>query len=590
MNITRDMSKWRTATPDADDIVATPERPVAMRAERLAVAFTALAVVVWACWRTQFGADTGDGSHSVAMAIRLACGAVPFVDEMNAQSTGSFLAVPFTWIWLHAVGLDGIILASRLYFVALSTFAGFIAYRALRPAFRPWVAFAVPAIALIPTAYDLMLVNYTTVPSMALIVAVAAGHAAIVRKSLRWAPVSGAAAAIAGFSHPAALPSAALLIVICLALVRDRRVRLMVFAGAAAVSLAVVLWLLIAVGVSNVRGTLTYTANYQAVRVPPLTRVRSMIQLFADNMISWRYVPLYVLGAAALLPRLSDRVRAMLLVAAVVAAAVPSLLLAETVILPPAPFGRLSGVYATVLTIALFIPEVVTSLRLRDHSARYLLALALPSAIISIPVTAAISSASPNWGIAVLCVAPAFGVISAMPAILLPRRSQALVAVAVVVPLVVVAGVQTLVSFRDSAPWKETVQITQGPFTGIRATPVRAAAVEDERVAVERWTKPSDSVFMYDSPGAYVFVRGRMDTNIIWMPSGGPINKVTLDFFTSRHDFPDVVFVFLRARASAIGAPNERTTDPLLRYFYSHYDEANTGTSSYLVFRKPPQA
>ena len=565
-----------------------PKQPPAVPAERLGVALATFALIAWACWRTQFGADTGDGGHSVAMAVRLAQGAVPFVDEMNAQATGSLLAVPFTWAWLHVVGLGGIVLASRLFFVVLSTAAGLIAYRALRPAFRPWVAFAIPAIALVPTSYNLMLANYTTVPSMAMVVATAAGHAAIVRKSVWWAPVSGAAATIAAFSHPAALPSAALFIVICLLLIRTGRIRLLLLAGAAVVSLVVAVWLLGAVGWTNISDTLEYTADYQSGRVPPIERARLMLESFAKGLSSRPYLPMWVLAAMALIPRLNERLRVVLMVSAIVAAAVPALLMADTIAVAPQPFGRLSGVYATIVTLGLLVPAVVAGLRTRDRSIRSLLALTLPPALISFPITAAVSSASPFWGIAVMCIAPAFGAVAAMPAMLTPKRSAGLIAFAVVTPLLALTGVHTLTPFRDPAPWKETALITEGAFSGIRATAARAAAVEETRKAVQQWARPQDSVLIYGNAAAYLFVRGRINTNIIWLPVDAASNQFTLDFYARRHDFPDVVILFAGSRIAALGEKGWRHSDPLIDYLYLHYDKVAPGdASSYLVFRNP---
>ena len=590
--IVTDTSDRRPAIEDSgahmDSRTGPSKKPPAVRNERLGVALTAFALIAWACWRTQFGADTGDGGHSVTMAVRLAQGAVPFVDETNAQATGSLLAVPFTWLWLHAVGLDGIVLASRLFFVVLSTAAGFIAYRALRPAFRPWVAFAIPAIALVPTSYNLMLVNYTTVPSMAMVVATAAGHAAIVRKSVWWAPVSGAAATIAAFSHPAALPSAALFIVICLLLIRTGRVRLLLLMGATVVSLVVAVWLLGFVGWSNISDTLKYTADYQSGRVPPIERARLMLESFAKGLSSQPYLPMWVLAAMALIPRLNERLRVVLMVSAIVAAAVPALLMADTIAVAPQPFGRLSGVYATIVTLGLLVPAVVAGLRTRDRSIRSLLALTLPPALISFPITAAVSSASPFWGIAVMCIAPAFATVAAMPAMLTPKRSLRLIAFAVVTPLLALTGVHTLTSFRDPAPWKETALITEGAFSGIRATPARAGAIEETRKAVQQWARPQDSVLIYGNIAAYLFVPGRIDTNIIWLPTDSASNQFTLDFYARRHDFPDVVILFAGSRIATLGEERWRHSDPLIDYFYLHYDKVATGaTSSYLVFRNP---
>ena len=94
--------------------------------------FTAL-VGLWALARVQLGFDYGDGPHAVGLAMRLADGDRPFVDEMNVQVMGSWPAVPFVWLWTHTVGTDGIILASRAYFVLLSLLVAHVSWRAVAP-------------------------------------------------------------------------------------------------------------------------------------------------------------------------------------------------------------------------------------------------------------------------------------------------------------------------------------------------------------------------------------------------------------------------------------------------------------------------
>ena len=144
----------------------------------------------------------------------------------------------------------------------------------------------------------------------------------------------------------------------------------------------------------------------------------------------------------------------------------------------------------------------------------------------------------------------------------------------------------TVFSFRDPAPWDQDRQITRSAYAGVHTTPALSHAIEQARKAVTRWSGPRDSVYIYDSPGAYLFVRGRIDTNIIWTPRGVS-NQPTIDFFDRRHDVPDVVFMFSGgAQEVARGEKRWRATDPLIEYVYSHYDKVGTAGASHLVFRK----
>ena len=262
----------------------------------------------------------------------------------------------------------------------------------------PAIAFVVPAVGLVPTTYNLLLVNYTTAPGLALVLATAAGHAAAVRGSRPWAATAGAAAVLAGFSHPAMVPSAVgfllVLIVLCRA---DGRWRWVV-GGATSAGVIAAVWLLAVVGTQHIAETLAYTVDYQSTR---LTRGQRLDALWRVTSLGWRratYLPMWGLALIASLRPIGHRVRAALLLGVVVAAAVPSILLVMTTDPVPTPFGRFSGVYAAVVSCGLLVPAVLAVSRERDRRMTVLMMLALPPAFLSVPVVAALSSAGPYWG------------------------------------------------------------------------------------------------------------------------------------------------------------------------------------------------
>src|SRR5919106_1471070 len=86
----------------------------------------------FAAWWSTLGASLSDDGHNIALAWRMSLGDAPFVDEMNLRATGSLLAVPFTWLWIQLMGMTGLVLASRLLFVAVAFGAGILVSRALR--------------------------------------------------------------------------------------------------------------------------------------------------------------------------------------------------------------------------------------------------------------------------------------------------------------------------------------------------------------------------------------------------------------------------------------------------------------------------
>ena len=87
---------------------------------------------IFLLWRVRLGADVGDGTHVVALAMRMAQGDVVLRDEMNLQALGSLVAVPFVWVWLEVVGVGSIVLASRVFYLVLASMAGLVCYRARR--------------------------------------------------------------------------------------------------------------------------------------------------------------------------------------------------------------------------------------------------------------------------------------------------------------------------------------------------------------------------------------------------------------------------------------------------------------------------
>jgi hypothetical protein len=547
-------------------------------------------LVAWACWRTQFGIDEGDGAHSVVLGIRIARGDLPFVDETSTQSTGSLLAGPVTWLWLQVVGTEGIVLVSRLLHVAVATVVGVLAYRALRPSVSPWVALAIPSAAMVPTAYNLIGLNYTTVPALAMVLATASGFAAVQRASVGWAATAGAAAVMAGFTHPAMVVAAVIFLLVALVLANSARVRIALVVGAMVAGLVAGGWLLLAVGVDPVRETLAYTSDFQSARSTPRDRLRLLAETYRESLLSLAYLPMWVLALLASLPRLRRGVRGLLALGVIVAAAGPSLL-ADTEQTVPLPFGRFTGVYAAVVVLALALPAVAVTVRERREPVAILVLLALPPALVAAPLLVATSSAHPAWGAVVTCLAPAFGVLAALPALLVDqdeafRSVPSAVAAAALIPLVAVAGLQTLTSFRDPEPWLQSATISEGPYRGIHATPERARQVDVLAQQVRRHARREDSVLVWGNPAAYLFVPGRINTNKVWTPPWGAHNQFTVDYFEQRGDVPDLVF--LPASGQRLFGNREawRRADPLVDFVLDRYDAVRVSPgSTWLVFR-----
>ncbi|WP_134774066.1 hypothetical protein [Ornithinimicrobium flavum] len=512
-------------------------------------------------WRVRHGVDQGDGAHVVALAVRLAEGATPFVDEMNVQSLGSLAAVPFTWVWLQLVGLEGVVLASRTWYLLLALGAGVVGYRALRTGLRPLPAFTGVALACVPTPYNLLVTSYNTVPGLALGVATFAGYAALTRSSGRWAAVSGAALAVSVLAHPSSLPAAAVLglVVLVLGLHRTGVVRGLLLGGGS-LSAVVILWVVAGPGIGALLETLSYTTDYQASRPHPVDRLADTTRRFAEVVVSPAFVPALVLALLAGLPRVPARLRTPSMVLVAPAAAVPAALsLSDPTRLVT---GATSGTYAVLVVLALVVPVALWSARTPHRDLRLLLALSGPPAVVGLVTYALATSAKGSWGVIVPPALPLYGVLG-IGAVLAatqawgrrddardddrgrstrrPLRPVPLAAVALlVVPLL---GVHTLHSFRDPAPWRTTARITEGPNAGLSTTPEGWVQDCRTRRAVSGWVGPGETLLAYAEPSVYLYTEARAATNIVWLGTFGAVNQATVDWLDERGAWPDVVLV-----------------------------------------------
>jgi hypothetical protein len=565
----------RSRRPQADDLTA---------ARVGAAAFALLAL-----WRVTVGIDFGDGAHAVAQALRWADGDVPFVDEMNLQMQGSLLAVPFTWAWRHVAGVEGIVLASRVWYVVIASLGGWLSIRALRTAMPAVVAVAAVASALVPTPYNLLNVSYNTVPGLGLLVGATAGFAATKTGQRPWAVASGLALVLAAFSHPAVLPASAVMMLALVALAERQGKRLVTrsITSSAVVAAAVaLLWLIVVVRLSNVLRTFRYTADYQSLRAPPVTRLKWFVEAYGDALIDVRYVPLVVLVAAACVRRRHVANTATALIP--LAAAAPSVGLLLDGAAAPAAVGATIGTFATILVFAWALPVTLWSMRTRNATVNGLLLITLPAAIVSLPVMAMTTSAAAAWG---ATVAPLVPLLCVQVAGVLLMWSQlgnvvAVRAVALTVVLVL-AGVQSLYSFRNGTPWNASERVGSGPNAGLSATPGYVDLDDQLRRAVATHVGDDDTVLFYVAPAGYITTTARMDTNIVWLGLFREANQATVDWFERSGRHPTVAFVprFTIEQAGSWDALMAQ--DPLIAYLRANSAEPIVDGSMFVLRRLP---
>ncbi|GGK73588.1 hypothetical protein [Ornithinimicrobium pekingense] len=550
------------------------------------VPLVTVVLAVLAVWRASVGADLSDGTHVVALAMRMAQGDAVLADEMNVQAFGSLPAVPFVWLWLQLVGVEGIVLASRLFYLVLAFGVGALCYRALRVALPPGAALTAAVLMLGPVPYGLLVTSYNTMPVLTLGLAACAGFAALVTGSPRWSATSGAALAVAVLSHPASLPACAVMALTLLVLARRRPVRLGVLAGGGAVSLLIVLLLVVGPGLTALSDTLAYTAEYQAGRRPPLERLREATLRYLDGVRSWRFTPAAALAALAVLPRLPDGWRAAAAAGVPVAAAAAAWAVVPSTIVPGEPLGLHSGAFVLVVTPLLWLPVAVWAHRRRVREVRTLLALTTPLAVVGVVSFSMLSSAHVQWGVAAPPVQPLFGALGAAVVLGAARHGRPWAAGLAVVALVgSLVAVHPLRTFHNADPRQLVGRVAAGPLAGLLTDADLLEADCRLRALVPAWVGAGESVFFYARPGGYAYSTARMDTNIVWLSDFGEANAWTVDWWERTGRWPDVAVVHPGAVQRAGGWEALASQDPVVAALDEGYGPPRE-REGYLVLRR----
>lgn len=560
------------------------EEGATQREERLVLG-GAVVLAIFACLWSTLGADLSDDGHNIALVWRLSLGDAPFADEMNTQALGSLLAVPFVWVWTHLFGTSGLVLASRLFFVAVAFGAGFVAYKALRTTLRPVTAAIAVAAPLMALPYHLGQVSYNTMPIIGLVVGTAAGSAAVLTQNRRWAFVCGAATALGVLAFPLVAVGGAILLLAVVALSRRWEVISFLVAGGLSISIPFILWILIGIGLSAVQETLQFTLDYQEVRLPVGERARLAVEAYSSNLGLAKYWPMWAAAFVAAIPTFHRTMRATAAAAIPGLAAIPSI---DAVIngQSEVAFGRLAGIYAMGLSLALFVPVIVWVVQQRRHDLGILLALTVPVAIPQVPLIASMTSSGVAWGVHVI------GVCSLLMALVVAwcemvaewvPRLQPIIVTSVVI---VIGTLLVLKPFKDPFPWQLTTRITTGPFAGILTDSNGATRIDETVDAAERWVMPGDGVLLYGLAGDYLLTRGRPVTNIMWLGDFGAVNQSTLDYFARSGRTPDVVFVNRGLVEAKGGYDALARQDPLIAYIVMNYHIVDPQASITTVFRR----
>lgn len=533
-----------------------------------------VALVAFALWRVRLGADLGDGTHVVALAMRMAQGDQVFVDEMNLQALGSVAAVPFTWLWLELVGVEGVVLASRVFYVALGLGVGAVAYSALRTRLSRAVAFAAVVLMLLPTPYNLLVTSYNTMPVLMLGLAACAGFAAVTTRSSRWGACSGVALAVAVLSHPVSLPAAVVLGVTVLVLARRGPAATGLLVGGGLASALVVAVLLLGPGPGALLETVRYTADYQAERPEPFARAARSLQRYLLGVVEVRHLPTFVLLVLALVPRVAWRWRVAAALAVPVSLALTSWLVAPDESVGGEPFGLYSGAFALLLLTFLAGPVGAWAFsKAGDRDLRLLLVLTAPTAVLGLLAFAMTTSASIRWGAPVPPALPLLGAVGAGLVLWAGRHGTRVLAVVGAVALVgSLLAVHPLRSFRDGTPGTMQGPVTAGPLAGLHTREEQLEQDGELRDLVQTWVGPQDGVFFYGIPGGYAYSTAAMQTNLIWIGSFGEANGRTVRWWEETGRRPDVALVGAAPVRAAGGWPELAASDPVIAHLDEHYE------------------
>ncbi|KRB43402.1 hypothetical protein [Terrabacter sp. Root181] len=560
-----------TRTQTDDEAVGAPRRPGRV----LVVAGTIVLALVLA-WRLTLGASAEDDGHVVALALRLSRGDSALGDEMNLQATGAFLAVPFVWAWDHAVGTTGIVLASRVWFVALAAVVAVVTARALRTRYAAGPAAVATVAALLGLPYQLPLISYSSVPVLALVLAAAAGIALRERRSSAWAAVLGVATAMGVVSSPQLAPAFALALTVGVVRVQGTRPRVVALATSGGLVAVAAAWVLLVAGPTPVADTVRYLLEVRGDGLSPLGRLGRAVGTYemVRFPLYWPLLACLGLTAAGCVRREWRAVRVGAS-AGGVAWATAVTVAAALGYLPQLWFGNTVAALESLLVVILLLPvlaELHWSRRRGDIGD--LVAAALP-ALVAATVVAATTNSGPRYSVHGAALGGLLLVLvvqwSTVAGLLVTEpRSRAIRALAALPAVAMALGLLSL-PFDEPGSLRVDTRIATGPWAGLVTTADRASGITALSTTVADLTRGGRPVLLLGASGGYLAANGPMATPSVWLEDHGAANRWVLDWFARTGRTPDVVVVTAAADARAGGAAAWAGRDPLRAWLATAY-------------------
>jgi 4-amino-4-deoxy-L-arabinose transferase-like glycosyltransferase len=539
----------------------------------------AAAVVSLAVWRATLGISFVDDASYVVIPLRFAQGARPLADEMTVQGLGFLIVVPFVKVWTLLFGTSGLVLATRLFYVALATVAGVGVRRLLRPTLGDWpAAIAVAAVVLAPP-YNVMAVSYNTTAEIAFILAAAFAWVAVRDGARRLAAAAGVAAAVGVVSYPSLAPVAATLALALLAVAWRRRLVVpLALAGLGTLAACGGLILVVAMphGVSQ---AVHYSVATWSTNAPFHARLSKLVEHVHSTLTDRWLLPAWILAVVSCVPPLPARTRAGLLaLVPIAAAAFP----AWHHLGHRAPyFGEFGTASLATVTAVLGLPvvwRVVREYRREPGSRDWcLLALTGPPALLGFVIVAVSTSSGWYRGLGFVGLAPLVIVVLAYWGRFVREqggRGWLGVGATGLIAVVLIALFSS--SFQDGRPLTLSIHIWHGPLAGITTSDGQAARIAAVEALGRRWVGPRDRVLVFSAPLVYLLVGGRIDTNAVWLDQGASDAR-TVQYYVGGHAAPDVVLVSDSIVARNGGRALTGAHDPLVRFLHRYYQVAETG-------------
>lgn len=538
---------------------------------RLIVPIAAVVLVALAILRATSGISFVDDSHYAAITLRLAQGAQPFTDEMTMQALGFVLAAPFAWLWTGFFGTSGLVLALRLFYVALAGACGAVAYRALRPSFGKTASFAAIAAPLLALPYNIVGLSYNTGAALGFLLASALSLAALRDRSGGAALGAGVALALGAFSHPPLAIAAVVFVATFMLLARDRALSVRLLAGCAIVAIPATLWLLLAVGTDAVARSIEYSRAVWATSKSAEARIDRVLWKLGDSASQRLLAPMWLLGIVTLVPRMPTWVRSCAAVLLPLAAAAPGLRYLAMKRGYTDWFGYTGAAILTLVTVAGLLAVIAYAHRTRHTDLTRMLVLAAPASLVGYALVATSTTAAWVYAVPVIAIAPLAAAVVAGLILMAAESGGVLRCVGAAGLIVVLLLALFATSFKDDAPLALDTRVESGAFQGILTTATRAESIAVIEDIGRRYVASEETgVLVIANPAAYLLVGGHMRTNAVWLALGES-DSYALEWFESHGGEPDVVLIARSLIEAQGGMASAAPDDPLLGFIEENY-------------------